>query len=147
MRKATALLVVALGTLSLVGAGCSNTEEQVNNKEENVSTEATSTPKNETASEENQEITATAEVLENGVVSVKWNVPENFDKTKSFQVLHSSKPNPNHPTAFWFQYMNNIRSTELSNVATGTRYIRVCSFDLDKKECVKFSNEIQVEVK
>lgn len=149
MRKATALLVTALGVIALVGAGCSNTQEDVNkNEEQNTATSTTSTENNQNKEEAaTSEIVASAEALGNGSVSVKWTVPEGFDKTKSFQILHSSKPNPDHPSAFWFQYMNSVRSTELGNVATGTRYFRVCSFDLEKKECVKYSNEIQLEVK
>jgi hypothetical protein len=149
MRKATALLVTALGVLALVGAGCSNTQEEVNPNEEKGTATNTQPSENTQKPEEQAaaEIVASAESLGNGVVSVKWTVPENFDRTKSFQVLHSSKPNPDHPSAFWFQYMNSERATELSNIATGTRYIRVCSFDLEKKECVKYSNEVQLEVK
>ena len=151
MKKATAFLVTALGVLALTGAGCSNTEEGVNPNEEkdtNVTTSpATTETSGSTSTEEDYKIEATAEALGNGMVSVKWTVPENFDRTKSFQVLHSSKPNPNHPTAFWFQYMNDARTTELSNVTTGKRYIRVCAFDLSKNECVGFSNEIELEVK
>jgi hypothetical protein len=149
MRKATALLVTALGVLALVGAGCSNTQEEVNPNEEKA-TSTSEQPSENTQKPEEQaaaEIVASAESLGNGVVSVKWSVPENFDKTKSFQVLHSSKPNPDHPSAFWFQFMNSERTAELQKISPGTRYIRVCSFDLEKKECVKFSNEVQVEVK
>ena len=147
MRKATAFLVIALGTLTLVGAGCNTTQEEVSKNEESATSTPTSTQATDTSTSEVADINASAEAVGNGTVSVKWTVPENFDRTKSFQVLHSSKPNPEHPTAFWFQYMNSIRETELSNVATGTRYIRVCAFDLEKKECVKFSNEVQVDVK
>lgn len=150
MRKATAFLVTALGLLALTGAGCSNTEETINSGEENQTATSTSTTAEETKNDNSVEavkIEATAEALGGGIVSVKWTVPDNFDKTKSFQVLHSSKPNPNHPTAFWFQYMNSARTTELSNVAPGTRYFRVCAFDLTANECTNFSNEIELEVK
>jgi hypothetical protein len=150
MQKATAFLVTALGVLALTGAGCSNTEEGVKSTDENTTEVSTSTTASENSSStptEYAKIEVSAESLGNGVISVKWSVPENFDRTKSFQVLHSAKPNPEHPTAFWFQYTNDTRQTELNNIALGKRYIRVCEFDLDKKECVNYSNEVELEVK
>ena len=150
MKKATAFLLTALGVLALTGAGCSNTEEGVNQEEQKETAVSTSTAANTEqsgTSTEEYKIDATGESLGNGVVSIKWTVPENFDRTKSFQVLHSSRPNPSHPTAFWFQYMNSARTTELSNVAAGKRYFRICAFDLEKNECVGYSNDVELEVK
>ncbi|MFA6105448.1 MAG: hypothetical protein WC725_02495 [Patescibacteria group bacterium] len=149
MKKATAFLVTVLGVLALTGAGCNKTEETINTTEEKETATSTTTTTSEEsgATEEASQIEATVEALGNGAVSVKWTVPENFDRTKSFQVLHSAKPNPVHPTAFWFQYMNDTRTTELNNVTPGKRYFRVCAFDLTKNECASFSNEVELEVK
>jgi hypothetical protein len=108
---------------------------------ETTSTESTST----------EELTVTVEKTAEGTIRVSWTAPENTPKTDSFRVLHSARQNVTFGTdqatqPFWFQYMNSARSTELSNVPKGKRYFRVCEYDNQKQECVKYSNEVEFQV-
>lgn len=154
MKKATAFLVASMGILALVGAGCSDTGSN-NTPSTTPEENQTSTPPTTSTVEENtntsstavEGFTVTVEPNENGNVKVSWTVPNNFNKKLSFRVLHSAKPNPDSPAAFWFQYMNSTRSTELSNVPKGNRYFRVCGYDLTQNKCVNYSNEVEAEVK
>ena len=139
MKKLTSLL--ALGALLILGgAGCPPLDTN-STAEEPAASPATSAP---TASEET--FTVAAEALGSGAVKVSWNTPADADPTSVFRVVHGNKPNPTYPGGYWFQRSDKtVREATLTNLPKGLRYLRVCEFK--NNQCVKYSNELEVDVK
>lgn len=165
MKKATALLLATGGILALVGAGCNSSQDQTQTTDTNTDQTQTSTPSVDTSTPTNPtsdnpsstEATAGFTVVVNPIASgaeVSWTVPDSVSKTNSFRVMHSARPNPSFsstpdpksPNAYWTQYMNSTRTTTLNGVPKGKRYFRVCEFDTAAQQCVKYSNEVTVQV-
>lgn len=142
MKKKISVALAAAISFILLGAGCSNTASNLATNQDNKYVEQTTS-----TTPINTELGATFEQNGKGLIKINWTVPENFSSSSSFRVLHSAKQNPDSPAAFWFQYMNSVRNAEISDVPTGTRYFRICEYNLAEDKCVNYSKEIEMEVR
>lgn len=167
MKKSTALFLAVGGILVMVGAGCNPEIENTTPTDETqttvpgdqttppTDTQQTNEPGQSTSAstEAAEGFTVTAEQTEKGV-SVNWTVPEGASTGSSWRVLNSARPDPTYSSnpepgsfnPYWNQYMNSVHSAVITNAPKGTRYFRVCEYNLTTEECVKYSNVVTVEV-
>ena len=140
MRKQlwAALLLPALFLLG--GAGCNSLyqDQTPPASPETASTTAVTSP--------SVAIILTAEALNPGIVKFIWKPTANFDEiTQGFFLLHSAKPEPAYPGAFFYRRAGTDREGVWGKIPSGTRYFRICETDGDK--CLNYSNVVQLDVK
>ena len=127
---------VLFTVIILMGAGCQNTapvevEEELDDL---------AILEDEYNNEEQSDLILSVEALGNGQVRFIWNKSDN---PGGYKLLHSSRPEAENP--FWQNVMTDNDEATFYNVPTGTRYFRIC--EMEEKECVKYSNEVELEVK
>ena len=85
-----------------------------------------------------------AEALNPGIVKFNWQVPADFNNNHTFFLLHSAKPEPVYPGAFFYRRSGVDREGAWGNIPAGTRYFRICEADGEK--CLNYSNTVQLDV-
>lgn len=138
MSKKATLFVSALAVLTLIGAGCNQLAEQ----EKTDDTVVTSTPVAATDS-----FALTAKATTPGRASFHWTIPADMNKADTFRVLNGSVENPTMVRAYWDQFSSDKSAAEFAISPTGSRHFRVCVFDLTKNNCIRYSNDLQLEIK
>ncbi len=119
----------------LMGAGCQNTA--LVEVEDGLDDLAVF--EDEYNDEEQSDLILSVEALGNGQVRFIWNKSDN---PGGYKLLHSSRPEAENP--FWQNVMTDNDEATFYNVPTGTRYFRIC--EMEEKECVKYSNEVELNV-
>ncbi len=119
----------------LMGAGCQNTapvevEEELDDL---------AILEDEYNDEEQSGLILSVEALGNGQVRFIWNKSDN---PGGYKMMHSARPEAENP--FWQNVMTDNDEATFYNVPTGTRYFRIC--EMEEKECVKYSNEVELNV-
>jgi hypothetical protein len=78
---------------------------------------------------------------------LSWQAEGSFQN--GFYVLWSANNSqPTYPDDYWFYFANGHIRTAVVNVKQGKAYyFRICEFDTDRKNCVNYSNVLQVTIK
>lgn len=145
MKKYLAGLAIP-ALLLLAGGGCQNLYPP---NPENTSDSKTESPvsqnppSSETAMDE---FNFKVEALNEGLVKFTWDAPQGMDpKTETFLLLHSAKPEPVYPGAFWYRRVATDREGVWGNIPAGQRYFRIC--ESKDGQCVKYSKVVALEIK
>lgn len=133
--------LVLFSLLLIAGAGCAPAIAPPTNPEP----AAPSPAEAGLAVESLKDFTVQVESLNPGIVKVTWNAPTPSDPDVTYRILHSAKPSPALPSAYWYQRSNaEAREAAIGKLPKGTRYFRVCEFK--DNQCRRYSNEAAVEV-
>ncbi|MDO9509663.1 MAG: hypothetical protein Q7J14_00055 [Candidatus Magasanikbacteria bacterium] len=119
----------------LIGAGCQNTAsievEEIN--------DIYSFEKEDLFDEEENDLILSVETLGKNQVKFIWN---NSNNPGGYKMMHSAREDAENP--FWQNIITGNDEATFYNVPTGTRYFQIC--EMEEKECVNYSNKIELEV-
>ena len=91
-------------------------------------------------------INLTGESLENGQVKLNWTVSDELKKiAEKYALTWGKDANPEYPGRYWFWRGPDHFEKVWSGFPTGNAHFRVCV--MQKEKCVKYSNDVELEVK
>lgn len=92
------------------------------------------------------EVTLKAEVLGEKQVKFEWESDVKMGEDDRFVLVRDEMPNPMHDGKnFWWKQYYTVREAVWLSLPTGTMHVRLCVLKNDA--CVKYSNDVEVEVK
>lgn len=125
-----------------LGAGCDEGALETNDTDVQVDMTTSTVDGQKPVTED---FTATATASGPGTLLVKWQHPEVVEPGTTYRVLHSANPEPVVPGAYWYERSSpEAVEAEVPGVPSGHRYVRVCEYR--NKECVKYTNTVEVDV-
>ncbi len=144
MSKSVTLLALVPLALVLLGGGCQQIYSPTPGATPPESQESASTTANNPTTP-GDEFNLVVQVLNPGIVKFTWEAPKDMDpKTETFFLLHSVKPEPLYPDAFWYRRSGVDREGVWGNIPAGKRYFRICEFK--DNQCIRYSKVVQSEV-
>ena len=145
MKKYLVALGATSALLLLGGAGCDKLN-QLYQSTTGSDSSPTETATSTAVTPPSANLMLTAEALNPGIVKFTWKPTDNFDeKSHGFFLLHSAKPEPVYPGAFFYRRAGTDREGVWGKIPAGKRYFRVCEADGDK--CLNYSNTVELDVK
>lgn len=148
-------IIGGIAALILLGAGCQATQQPNASQPESKPAEQTSTPNEETKTEEKtttapqaEGFNLTAEALGGGAVKFNWTFSGELPSDARFIIVRDAEPNPEHTgNNFWHRVFGTKREEIWIDIPAGKLHFRVCQTDEKEGKCKQYSNDVEVEVK
>lgn len=137
MKDKLILVLGLVAAITLLGFGCAG---QKNDANETSPTGALELNVNQPG----DGFVLTAQATGEGAVEVT--LQKAAAEGGGWKLMHSSKPS-NTANPYWQRLPPSQTKFKWSNLPVGKRYFSACELDKNKAECLKYSNEVEVEVK
>ena len=143
MKKYLVVTALIPAFLLMAGAGCEQLTKLYQKGGDNGGTQPNGQI-NTTPPPVQSSLMLTVNALNQGIVQLKWETPNNFNVNHTFFLLHSAKAEPVYPGAFYFRKGSTDREATWGNIPAGKRYFRVC--EADGNACLNYSNVVELDV-
>ena len=138
MKKILTLLFVPV-LLLFAGAGCQGEPSPAPTSPSTTNATPHATPTAE------DEFNFKAEVFNPGIVHFTWDAPKAMDsRVETFLLLHSAKPDPTYPGAYWYRRSGVDREGVWGNIPAGKRYFRIC--EARDNTCINYSKTVELDI-
>jgi hypothetical protein len=148
MRKTAFAAATGLAAIVLLGAGCAEVADtpdvQFQTKAaETAPAEVVKTPEAPT------DLVLTAENIGNRSVKFTWTAPAGLTDANRFILVEGIEENPVHDGKHnWYRQYYANRAVVWGNQSSGRHHYRIClTENSDENTCVRYSNDVEVEVK